>query len=249
MRYLEYGPAELKPILLFHGGGLSVWNYREAARLLESDFHVVLPFLDGHAGSDRPFTTIEDNAEEVLNLIDACFGGSVLLIGGLSLGAQIALEILSERSDVCSCALIESASVIPSPRTNALIGPSVGMSYGWIRNRTFARIQFRSLRMRPEYFEDYYRDTCQIAKTDMIAFLKANTSYSLKPSICETAAKVCVFAGERETRGIRKSTEEIHRMIPSSERTVLPGLFHGEFSLNCPERYAETVRQILQKGQ
>ncbi|MBQ4290985.1 MAG: alpha/beta hydrolase, partial [Clostridia bacterium] len=51
MRYLEYGPAELKPILLFHGGGLSVWNYREAARLLESDFHVVLPFLDGHAGS------------------------------------------------------------------------------------------------------------------------------------------------------------------------------------------------------
>lgn len=37
--------------------------------------------------------------------------------------------------------------------------------------------------MKEELFEDYYRDTCLIEKQDMIAFMKANTSYSLKENI------------------------------------------------------------------
>ena len=34
-------------------------------KALETEYHVILPILDGHAGSDRPFTTIEDNASEI----------------------------------------------------------------------------------------------------------------------------------------------------------------------------------------
>ena len=32
-------------------------------------------------------------------------------------------------------------------------------------------------------FEDYYRDTCALGKADMIAFLKANSLYTIKPSL------------------------------------------------------------------
>lgn len=57
--------------VLLHGGGLSWWNYRAVADLLAANGHrVVLPVLDGHAGSDRPFTSIEDNASELVALID-----------------------------------------------------------------------------------------------------------------------------------------------------------------------------------
>ena len=62
MNYKEYGKENQKTIVLLHGGGLSWWNYREAAELLQGDYRVILPILDGHAGSDRSFTTIEDNA-------------------------------------------------------------------------------------------------------------------------------------------------------------------------------------------
>ncbi|MBR6951727.1 MAG: alpha/beta hydrolase [Oscillospiraceae bacterium] len=68
MRFQEYGPEHKDVILLLHGGGLSWWNYREAAELLMGEYRVILPILDGHAGSDRPFTTIEDNAAEILSL-------------------------------------------------------------------------------------------------------------------------------------------------------------------------------------
>ena len=189
MRFQEYGLKHKDVVLLLHGGGLSWWNYREAAELLQGEYHVVLPILDGHAGSDRPFTTIEDNSSEILSFIDEQLSGSVLLIGGLSLGGQILLEMLSQRKDVCSYALVESAAVIPSKLTNALIAPAFGSSYGLIKNRGFAKLQFQSLHMKPELFEDYYRDTCQIKKQDMIAFLKANTSYALKDGFRESLSE------------------------------------------------------------
>lgn len=245
MEIIECGADRGETMLFLHGGGLSWWNYREAAALLESEYHVVLPVLDGHAGSGRPFTSIEDNAEEILSFIDERCGGSVLLIGGLSLGGQILLEMLTRRRDVCRYALIESAAVIPSPLTNALITPAFGCSYGLIRNRTFARMQFRYLRMKDALFEDYYRDTCRIKKADMIAFMKASTAYALKDGIRETKAQAHVFFGERETGEIRKSAQRICQAIPSCKLHPLPGLRHGEFSMNRPGDYADAVRRIV----
>ncbi len=245
MQYREYGDRRAPVVMLLHGGGLSWWNYREEARLLQDDFRVILPVLDGHAGSDRPFTTIEDNASGILSFIDGHLGGSVLLIGGLSLGGQVLLEMLSQRNSICRYAMVESASVLPSRATHALIGPAFGSSYALIRNRAFAKLQFRSLRIRPDLFEEYYRDTCRIGKGDMIAFLKANTAYTLKSAVSGTSAEVRVFAGEKEKGGILRSADIICRMIPGSRKAVMPGLYHGEFSLNHPKEYAQAVREIV----
>lgn len=248
MNSREYGAENSETILLLHGGGLSWWNYREEAELLRSDYHVVLPILDGHAGSDRPFTSIEDNAAGIISFIDAHFGGSVLLIGGLSLGAQILLEMLSRRKDICKYAIVESAAVVPDKLTNALIGPAFGCSYGLIRNRSFSKVQFRSLHIDPSLFEDYYRDTCAIRKSDMIAFLKANTAYSLKPAVIKMSASVYLFAGARENRRILRSLDTIGNAIPGSRKTVIPGLYHGAFSINHPEEYVRMIGRILQKS-
>lgn len=247
MIYKEYGTANNETIILLHGGGLSWWNYREAAGLLEPDYHVILPVLDGHAESGRAFTSIEDNAAEIIGFIDQNLNGRVLMIGGLSLGAQIVLEMLSQRKDICRYALIESAAVIPSKITNALIGPAFGSSYGLIRNKSFARLQFKSLRMKPELFEDYYRDTCRISKTDMIAFMKANTAYSLKEAIRECSAEVHVFVGEKETREILSSADVIVRKIPDAGLEILTGLYHGEFSINHADDFADKVKSIVRK--
>lgn len=241
----EYSPDKKDTIILLHGGGLSWWNFRDAAELLKDDYHIILPILDGHAGSDRPFSTIEENASEIITFIDERMNGSVLMICGLSLGGQILLEILSQRRDICSYALVESAAVIPSKLTHALIAPTFGCSYGLIRNRSFARLQFRSLHIKPDLFDDYYRDTCKIKKQDMITFMKANTSYSLKASLRETSAMIHVYVGEKETGEILRSAKAICRLLPSCTLHRLQGLRHGEFSINCSDQYAEAVRQII----
>ena len=245
MQFREYGSDRHDTILLLHGGGLSWWNYREAAERLQDDYHVVLPILDGHVGSDRPFTTIGENAAEIISFIDEHLQGRVLLTGGLSLGGQILLEMLSQRADLCPYALVESASVVPSKLTNALIAPAFGGSYRLIGNRRFARLQFRSLRLKPALFEDYYRDTRLIGKQDMIAFLKASASYDLKESFAETTSQVHVFVGERENGTILRSAVRICRANPSCTLHRLEGLTHGAFSINHADRYANAVRRIV----
>ena len=80
----SFSSKDISSILL-HGGGLSWWNYIDEISLLENEFHIVIPILDGHSGSDTNFTSIESNALEIINFINKNYNGKVKLIGGLSL--------------------------------------------------------------------------------------------------------------------------------------------------------------------
>ncbi len=248
MNYIEYGKEHNEVIVLLHGGGLSWWNYREVAEELSSDYHVILPILDGHTKSNYDFTSIEENAVRIIKFIDEQFGGSVLLIGGLSLGGQIVLEILSQKKDICQYTLIESALVIPSKFTHAMIKPAFGSCYGLIKHRWFSKLQFKSLRIKQELFEEYFRDTCGISKSNMIAFLEANALYCIKPSVADCSAKSYIFVGEKENRVMHKSAKIIHEALPESTLQVLPDMYHGEFSVNYANNYASAVREIVKNG-
>ena len=241
---IEFGQQNPDVVMLLHGGGLSWWNYREVAKRLAERYHVVLPVLDGHADSDAPFTSIEDNAARLISYIDAHFGGQVLLLGGLSLGGQIAVEMLSQRKDICRYALIESALVKPSKLTAAMIGPAFGMSYGLIKQKWFAKLQADYLGIPTPLFDDYFRDTCAIGKADMIAFLKANSLYTIKPELSETAAKVMIVAGAKEQKSIRDSAKLLQAAIPGSRMELLPCLRHGDLSINHPDRYVQMLKDL-----
>ncbi len=247
MNYVEYGKEHNDVIVLLHGGGLSWWNYREAAEKLSSEYRVILPILDGHAESHDDFSTIENNAERIISFINEHFDGSVLLIGGLSLGGQVLLEILSQKKNICRYALIESALVVPSKFTYAMIRPAFGSCYGLIKHRWFSKLQFKSLRIKQELFEEYFRDTCGISKPNMIAFLESNALYGVKPSLADCSAKSYVFVGKKENRAMRRSAKIIHDVLNGSSLQVLPKMYHGEFSINYADDYASTVRNILAK--
>lgn len=244
MKVIEYGEDNSQVIMLLHGGGLSWWNYRDVAELLNG-YHVVLPILDGHADSDTPFTSIEDNANELIDYIDKRFDGSVLALGGLSLGGQILVEMLSRRGDICRCALIESALVVPMPLTNTLIAPMLDMSYFLIRKNWFARMQFDTLKIKDSLFEDYYRDTCQITKQDMIQFMKSNSAYTIKPGLSKTKVKTLVIAGGKEQTNMKRSSELLNKAIPNSELRIFDGYSHGDLSINHPREYADLLNDLI----
>ena len=245
MTVMDFGQQNTQTVILLHGGGLSWWSCRDAAEVLAEQFHVVLPVLDGHGENTEPFVSIEENAARIIAYIDARLGGQVAAIGGLSLGGQILVEILSQRENICRCALIESALVKPMKLTHALIGPTVAMSYGLIRQKWFSKLQFAYLGLPKALFDDYYRDTCNIQKADMIAFLQANSAYTIKPALSKTKAKVKIVAGSREQKGILDSARLLHDAIPNSETQILEGLRHGEWSIHFPERYAEMLRELM----
>ena len=247
MNYKEFGIDNKEVIILLHGGGLSWWNYRDQVKLLEKNYHVILPILDGHAESDRAFTSIEDNATKIISFINEHLEKKVLLIAGLSLGGQILLEMLSLQSDICRYAIVESASVFPSKVASVLITPALMSSYSLIKNKGFAKLQFKSLKIKEELFDDYYRDTCKISKDNIVSFIKASTSYTLKKEISNTTAKVYVLVGQKESQQILKSAKIICNKIENSELKIFKNLYHGQFSINYPENYVSFIKTILNK--
>ena len=246
MKVIEYGKENKEKILFLHGGGLSWWNYCEIAELLQTRYHIIIPILDGHAGSEKDFISIEDNASEIIEYIDENCDGKLLLMGGLSLGGQILVEILSQRYDICKFAMIESALVIPMRITHYFIKPSIKWSYGLIKKEWFAKLQFKSLKIKCEWYDEYYRDTCNITKENMISFMQANLSYVLKNEISNTQAKVFIIVGEKELSKIIRSAYKLNEMIPRSVLEIKKKMYHGEYSINTPKSYAEKVIRICQ---
>lgn len=245
MKYAEYGADNDEVIVLLHGGGLAPWNYFEEAALLQKRYHIIIPVLDGHNGSDRDFTTIEENARSIIAYIDECFDGEVLLIGGLSLGGQILVEMLAQRENICKFALIESALMLPMRMTAALIRPTFSLSYPLIKQRWFARLQFASLHIEPSFFEAYFIDSAAITKANMMAFLMENANYKMKSSLINCRAKVLIHVGGKEPALMKKSAEIIHQNISDSSLEIVQGYHHGELSINYPKSYVEKICHLI----
>lgn len=241
MKYKEYGSDNKEVIILLHGGGLAPWNYYEEANLLKEKFHIIIPILDGHSGSNRNFTSIEENARFIINYIDQKFGGQVLLIGGLSLGGQILVEMLSQRKDICKFAIVESALVLPMQATAKLVKLTFSLCYPLIKKRWFARLQFNSLHIKSVFFEKYFRDSVAISKDNMVSFLKANADYKMKSSLSDCQANAIVLVGSKEQTIMKKSAKIISQQISDSSMEILQNYYHGDLSINHAELYVEKI--------
>ncbi|MCO4481253.1 alpha/beta hydrolase [Streptococcus infantarius] len=245
MKVVEVGQENQDVIVLLHGGGFSWWQYQAQMDLLCENYHVVLPILDGHAGSDADFTSIEDNAKRLLDYIDKTYGGSVFLIAGLSLGGQILLEMLALRKDICQYAIVESAAIIPDKLTAGLVAPLFSMSFPLIKKKWFAKMQFCYLGIRADLFEHYYGDTVKLSKQNLIAFIKASSLYQVKKNLKNSLARVRIIVGEKETKKMHASARYLHDLLPDSRLEIKVGLAHGQYAINQPDLYVKELFESL----
>ena len=245
MKVVEVGQENQDVIVLLHGGGLSWWQYQAQMDLLCENYHVVLPILDEHAGSDADFTSIEDNAKRLLDYIDKTYGGSVFLIAGLSLGGQILLEMLALRKNICQYAIVESAAIIPDKLTAGLVAPLFSMSFPLIKKKWFAKVQFCYLGIRADLFEHYYGDTVKLSKQNLIAFTKASSLYQVKKNLKNSLARVRIIVGEKETKKMHASARYLHDLLPDSRLEIKAGLAHGQYAINQPDLYVKELFESL----
>lgn len=80
----------------------------------EKDYTLIVPVLDGHGSeAQKPFISIQQCAEELLTYLQEFYNGHIQVLSGFSLGAQIAVSMLSMKPDLCEYAMIESAMMQP----------------------------------------------------------------------------------------------------------------------------------------
>jgi len=248
MRFQETENKNLPTIILLHGGGLSSWALTNVVEILQVNYHVVTPILDGYGeDSNHDFISIEDSAQKLISYIEQQHNGKVFALGGLSIGAQIVTEVLTQRENIAEFAILESALVLPIKGTKALTVPTFKLSYGLIKMRWFSKLQAKTLFVPDTMFEQYYSDSLKISKQTLINTTLSNGTYALKNEIEKTKTKVLVIVGEKEIKLMRKSAELLHGKIPNNKLIVLPNMGHGELSMLHPMEYAEILEEFFVK--
>lgn len=75
----------------------------------------------------------------------------------------------------------------------------------------------------------------------MIAFMRANSSYRLKPELVGCGARATILVGGKEPRIMVRSARALAKAMPDSTLVEHPGWRHGEVSLWHPEVYLEAL--------
>lgn len=103
--------APVPTVLLLHGLGSSVRDWSEQIPALHPDFQLLLIDLRGHGESDKPAGpySIHDMANDVAALLGT-LGLSGVHVVGLSMGAQVALQLALDHSE-----LVATITVVNSP--------------------------------------------------------------------------------------------------------------------------------------
>lgn len=249
MIFKYFGNREHPVIILLHGGGLSSWSVEPIAKILQNRFCVITPIIDGH-GEDGAnlFKSIRKSAEEIINHIDESHSGAVHAICGLSLGAQIVIDVLSIRDNICSFAIIESALTIPMKFARFFMIPMFSFFYPLIKVKWYSQFQAKFLFLPKEMYEKYYIDSCKISNISFKNILLSNGSFSISNDLSKTKSKVLILVGEKELSAMKKSALLLNKLIPHSSTVTLSKFGHGELSQLHPEEYSKLLLDYIGKS-
>lgn len=116
--YFElFGKEEGKTLLLIPGLGVSYQLFNPLVDLLDKEYRIVVVQVDGFVlGHHTQFTSIDDQAAQVIAYIKQHFNGEIDCTYGLSLGGKILSRVLQRNEITISHAILDAAPLLPLPR-------------------------------------------------------------------------------------------------------------------------------------
>jgi 3-oxoadipate enol-lactonase len=95
LAYTDEGPGPA--VVLLHGFGLSRAMWDEQVAALGNIYRLIVPDLRGHGKSPAPegIPTIDEMADDVVELLDHLAIREPVVVGGLSMGGYVALSVVS----------------------------------------------------------------------------------------------------------------------------------------------------------
>ncbi|MDF2944452.1 MAG: multidrug transporter [Herbinix sp.] len=248
MKFYEYGDRQLPQIMLIHGGGNSSWMFEKQALQLQKDYCVILPVLDGH-GEEKSITysSTQEQANKIIHYIDEMCGGHLFAIGGASLGSQIAMEVLSRRTDFINKAILESGICTAKPRLAKMVcnkwmikAMSISYNMKWM-----VRWSCRQYGWPEELLNQFIEDAKALSDESNVNLYHTYLNYNIPKSLSNTKAKVLLLYGSKEKGMMKKDVLEAAKTIPESIVEELVGYNHCGFSLGNPIGYVEKLRSFL----
>ena len=246
MKFHEFGDKNNPHIMLIHGGGNAWWNYLRQARALSERYHVILPTMDGHGEEYRiPYVSTEATADKLMDYINENCDGHLFALGGVSLGGQIVIELLSRKSDLAEKAIIDGSICYPTPHMANFCMLTFQLTYKLLFSEKACNRQLALMpKMLPqkmlytEELQDYYRKEMPLLpKETMLSVYRTYMHYQLKESLRDTKAQVMYWYGEKEMKCVKKSAKLFQAYVPDCKIYEAKGYNHGYLAIYLPEEW------------
>jgi len=236
----ETGAPDAPVIVFLHGVGVSGWMWRPQIEQM-TDFHCLIPDLPEHGRSHEAGNfSINNSVEHLAELIHSYVPDGRVHIVGLSLGAQIALQLMVTVPDMIDHVVLTGASIGPTAGSNLmtalnkLIAPLT--KSGFIHHVTEHRAGIPE-----EYYEQFHHEQRRESADTLGRVTKEVVSFTMPPGLASIDLPLLVTVGQYEHQANIKSAVEIVASVPNAIGRIVPHAGHT-WSAEAPDLFTRTLR-------
>lgn len=244
MKFHSFGSKEAPTVMLIPGLGVSYEIFTPLIRLLEGSCCVIAVEVDGFTiGTHTPFTSIDDQAQQITAHINSHHNGHLACAYGLSLGGKILSRILERQELTIDHAIMDAAPLLPLPRW--LVSPlrhlqafNVWTCYHWTE---FWRRVFRS-----HYFDVLLEECCKVYPVGgKRAVLDGYKSVYTNRLNSISGNDIHYWYGTKETFVAKAQVRHLKALHPATHVEVFPKKNHGELLIEQPDEVAQRILHLM----
>ena len=244
MDFKLFGNLEAPTLLLIPGLGVSYQIFLPLIKLLEEKFRIIAVQVDGFTiGVNTRFTSVDDQAGQIIAYVKENLGGRLDCAYGLSLGGKILSRVLERREIVIDHAIMDAAPLLPLPKW--LVDPlryyqslNVWTCYHWTG---FWKWVFHS-----HYFDvllDECRKVWPYGKGKAVRDGYKDVYTHKLESI--QGADIHFWYGTKETFVAKPQARHLCALHPDIHVEVFPGMNHGQLLVDHPEVVVGRINQFF----
>jgi len=194
---------------------------------LQADFRCLVLDLPGHGGSGHlPWKSLSATAHEVAALIRSRTARGKAHVVGLSIGAYVAMKLMSVAPEGVDHAVLSGLNVLPLP--NLWVMNLMGLALlPFVKTERMIRMNARGLHVPEASYEGYRASVRGMSRR---AYWRASgdaSTFRLPANAATISNPTLLVAGEGEHALIRQALATVAGALPHAEARIVPGVGHG----------------------
>jgi pimeloyl-ACP methyl ester carboxylesterase len=238
----ESGPVTAPTIVFLHGGEYSGRSWQPVVERMQR-YRCLVPDLPQHGESSQrgPFE-MGRAAAAVAELIRSRVGAGRVHLVGLSLGAQVGVQLLATEPKLVDRAVLCGTMVNALPGAR-LTAPLLGVVARISRSVTI-RWNARRMALPSAETEDYGEDVRVMTGAQVAPVVVASAGFTLPEGLDQSESPTLFLTGAKEMRLMRRSAATLAQRMPNGVNRIATGMLH-DWPLRFPDLFASTVDSWL----
>lgn len=243
MDFKIFGKVGEPTIMLIPGLGVSYEIFLPLIGILEDNFHIIAAQVDGFTmGKHTAFTSVDDQAGQVIGYIKEQFDGKIECAYGLSLGGKILSRVLERGEVAIGHSVMDAAPLLLLP--GWMVKPlsytqaaNVWSCYHWTG---FWRWVFHS-----HYF-DVLLDECRKVYPYGGVRSVLDGYKSVYTSKLESIpnSDIHYWYGTKEAFVAKHQADHLRSICPSVRIEIFDKMNHGQLLIDHPEEIARRIEEL-----